>query len=450
MVQPLAFAAGLDPTLFLPQERLSHYSVDGVVPSLAVRPRTGEEVSKVLAAAHSEGLAVVPWGGGTRMALGGVPSAYHLALDITGVDQPVEHSPSDLTVRVGAGVRLSHLQGVLARHGQFLPLDPPLPQRATIGGILATASYGPLCAGYGLPRDMVIGMEVAHTDGTRSRSGGQVVKNVTGYELHRLYTGSLGTLAVIVGAIFKVAPLPKDERTVVAAFPLAEGALGAGLEAVQRGLSPLAVEMFTDAAWSLVPKGALPLAPEGQGAFWLLLRFGGPPPAVARQEQDALALCQRWGAFAYSVEVLKGEQGRALWAGVADWGWAEPVPPLGVRISCLPRQGVQVLALLDRMIEAFSLSPGVAVHGSMGVLRVFWPSDKVLEDTSRVVSALQGLREQVRSLGGRMIVERAPRPVKELLDPWDVSAETLPLHRSLKTQFDPKGILNPGRFVGGI
>lgn len=450
MASSSALAAALAPLLLLPPECRNAYAVDGALPSLVVRPHTVEEVRQTLASAHREGAAVVPWGGGTRMALGAPPRSYDLALDLTGIDQPLEHSPTDMTVRVGAGITLERLQRALRQHGQFLPLDTPLPQRATIGGILASAAYGPLCAGYGFPRDMVIGMAVVHADGTRTKSGGQVVKNVTGYEMHRLYTGSLGTLAVIVEATFKVAPLPREERTVVAAFPSAEGAVGAGLAVVRAGLAPMAVEVLTDSAWHLVPATALPLAPQGHRAFWLLLRFGGPPPAVARQERDALALCQRFGVFPQGIESLAGEQGRALWRGVADLGWGDPQPPLGVRLSALPGQGVSLLALVEEVGTALPPGPALALHTSIGLVRAFWSAGTPLDDPQKVASALHTLRERVHALGGRMVVERAPRPVKQALDPWDTPPETLHVQRSLKAQFDPKGILNPGRFVGGI
>ncbi|MCS7207837.1 MAG: FAD-binding oxidoreductase [Dehalococcoidia bacterium] len=450
MSAPTSLARRLNPSLLHSGERLRGFAVDGLVPRLAVRPRTVEEVAQVLALAHQEGAAVVPWGGGTRMDLGGIPRAYEVALDLTGLHQPLEHSPANLTVRVGAGVTLEHLQKVLGREGQFLPLDPPLPHRATIGGTMASATYGPLCAGYGLPRDLVIGMGVVHADGTRTKSGGQVVKNVTGFEMHRLYTGSLGTLAVITEATFKVAPLPKEERTVVAAFPSAEGAVGAGLETVRIGLAPMAMEVLTDSAWAMVPAPATPLAPQGEKVFWLLVRFGGPPSAVARQEREALAVCERFGVAGGAVEVLKGEQGRALWRGVASWGWGEPYPPLGVRISCLPRQVVEVLQLLESGEQDRGTRPAVAIHASIGVVRVFWPVSPAGENAQDVASALGRLRERVHGLGGRMVVERAPVEVKRLLDPWDVAPETLGLHRALKAQFDPKGVLNAGRFVGGI
>ncbi|GBD11113.1 putative FAD-linked oxidoreductase [bacterium HR23] len=442
---------GLDPALLLPPERRGAYAVDGLLPSLVVRPRSVEEVSTVLAAAFQEGASLVPWGGGTRMALGAVPRSYHLALDMTAIAEPLEHSPANLTVRVGAGITLEHLQKTLRAHGQFLPIDPPLPTRATIGGIMASSAYGPLCAGYGLPRDMVIGIAVVHANGTRTKSGGQVVKNVTGFEMHRLYTGSLGTLGVIVEVAFKVAPLPKEECTLLALFPSAEGALGAGLAVVRAGLSPMAVEVLTASAWPLVYAPTLPLPPKDKRGYWLLLRFGGPPPAVARQERDALALCQRYGAGEDAGEVARGEEARALWRGVADFGWREPQPPLGVRISCLPRQGVQALALLEEVSSVPPLvNPAIALHASAGVLRAFWSGGIPQDAIPEVSNALRTLRERVHALGGRMVLERAPRPLKDLIDPWDVSAETLGLQRSLKAQFDPKGVLNPGRFVGGI
>lgn len=192
----------------LPQEERSLYTVDGIEPATVVLPSTVEELSQLLALANREGVKVVPYGGGTQMTLGNTPDSVDLVAGLSSMNGMIDHQPSDLTATVEAGMTLAKAQDSLAEAGQFLPLQAPSPEKATIGGILAAAHSGPMSLQYGSPRDWLIGIKVVNADGKVTKSGGRVVKNVTGYDMNKLYTGSLGTLGVIVEASFKLAPRP--------------------------------------------------------------------------------------------------------------------------------------------------------------------------------------------------------------------------------------------------
>ena len=157
-------------------------------------------------------------GGGTQRSLGNPPRSYDLALDTRSLDRLIQYEPADLTVTVEAGMSLARLEEILAAEGQFLPLEAPCPSSATVGGMLAAACFGPMSLSYGQPRDWLIGVKVVNADGRVTKGGGQVVKNVTGYDMNKLYTGSLGTLGVIVEASFKVAPKPAVSTTLAAKF----------------------------------------------------------------------------------------------------------------------------------------------------------------------------------------------------------------------------------------
>jgi len=194
------------------------YQLCGQSPRSVIRPRTVEEVAEVLREADRSGWAVVPWGSGAQQGYGEAPSRYDLALDLTGLSGIVRHRPANLTVRVEARIRPADLNAQLAAHGQWLPLDPPPGDSATIGGILATGLSGPLRARYGPPQDLLIGLRAVLADGTIVQGGGEVVKNVAGYDLPRLLCGSLGTLGVIVEAAFKLWPRPKTEATALFGF----------------------------------------------------------------------------------------------------------------------------------------------------------------------------------------------------------------------------------------
>src|SRR3990170_1256374 len=212
------------------------YAVDGMRPTAVARPSKVEEVAATLAEAFRLGAAVIPWGGGTAMTLGNLPRAYHLAVETCSLDRVVEYEPADLTITVEAGVTLDNLQSVLAEHGQSFPLDPPGWREATLGGVLASGATGPSRHAHRPAPGRVLGLRVAHADGRLSRGGGRVVKNVAGYDMPKLYLGSLGTLGVIVEASLKVAPLPESQATWLAPCRSAAQAVSLALEAHSRGL----------------------------------------------------------------------------------------------------------------------------------------------------------------------------------------------------------------------
>ncbi len=422
----------------------SSYAIANAVPLAVALPRTEEEVSAVLAVASRLGAAVAPWGGGTRLGLGNPPARYDLALDMRGLGRVVVHEPSDLTVTVQGGCTLAALQETLAQARQWLPLDPPLPDRATVGGVLATGVGGPLGAAFGLPREMVIGMRAALADGTIVKSGGNVVKNVTGFALDRLHVGGLGTLGVIVEATFKVLPLPRTEATVAARFTDAAAAVAATTAVEAIGFPTLAVELVSDAAWTVMHPGWTPPPPpdaeEGAEAVpghWLISRSAGRPSGVARARDAWAAACESNDAT--EVEWLEDAESSALWGRITDLGWGDGTPLLAVRTAAPPSKGAELLAALGD-------SPSVvALSVTRGVARAAWGASELPDDPA---AYLGELRDAVTALGGSLVVESVA-PI-EGVDPWGPPGEAYEVMRGLKDQYDPKGILNPGRFIGGI
>src|SRR5438445_8673221 len=187
--------------------------VDGVAPVAVVEPGAAEDLAMVLACANRTGLAVIPRGGGTKLDWGNPPRHADLVLSTARLGRVLEHAWGDITATVQAGCTVAQFQRTLAEHGQRLALDPLWPERATIGGILATNDSGALRARFGSLRDLIIGVTLALADGTLARSGGKVVKNVAGYDLPKLAAGSLGTLGVITEAVFRLHPLPHEARS---------------------------------------------------------------------------------------------------------------------------------------------------------------------------------------------------------------------------------------------
>ena len=221
----------------------TQFVIDGQAPEAVVYPTSLEEVSRLLKEANENGRALSPVGHGAFLHLGGVPKRYEQALCTTGLSAIVDYQPTDMTITVGAGLSLAQLQAILGENGQWLPLDPPCPERATVGGVIAANLNGPARFSQGTVRDFLIGIKVVRADGTLIKGGGQVVKNVAGYDLPKLYCGSFGTLGVIVEATFMIRPRPEAQTTLVLTFPSAEKAGEVGLKLTGSDMQPFFLEL---------------------------------------------------------------------------------------------------------------------------------------------------------------------------------------------------------------
>src|SRR5271163_4640323 len=249
-------------------------AVSGITPRLVLEPATEQQLAAILRLANDANLAVIPRGGGTKLSWGNPPARADLILSTTRLNKIIEHVWSDLTVTVEAGCTIQKLQQALAQHGQRLALDPLWPEQATIGGVLSTNDSGSLRLRFGALRDLIIGVTLALPDGTLASSGGKVVKNVAGYDLPKLVTGALGTLAVITRAIFRLHPLPRNAKTLTVS--------GCNLEEMQRII--LAVQDSQLAHTALQAR----VAQDAEPALDIL--FEGTPEGLTAQENQLRAL----------------------------------------------------------------------------------------------------------------------------------------------------------------
>ncbi|HEX2314475.1 MAG TPA: FAD-binding oxidoreductase [Thermomonospora sp.] len=384
------------------REALPEEGVLGVAPSFVAAPRTVTEASGVLRVAAGRGLAVVPRGGETRLDWGGPPARCDLLLDTGRLDRVIEHAAGDLVVKVEAGLPMDRLAAVLAEHGQRLALDVPLPG-STVGGTLAAGAGGPSRLLYGSPRDLLIGVTMVRADGEVAKAGGKVVKNVAGYDLGKLLTGSFGTLGVIVEAAFRLHPLPAAQRYVTRGF---DGVADAH-QAVQRVLHsphvPSAIEI--DRA-------------DGRTTVGVLVE-GVPQGAAAR----ATALADLLGPSASVAEAPP------------PWWGAYPDGNTLVEVTAPP---TALPALAAEVPE------GAVLRGSAGLGS--WHVGLDAAEPEPVAGLLATLR---RTVPGSVVVRYAPQAVREEVDLWG-PVPALPLMRRVKDQFDPAHLLSPGRFVGGI
>jgi glycolate oxidase FAD binding subunit len=410
-------------------EECAAYAIQGVTPVCVAAPGSLEELSATMRLAGEHRVAVAPWGGGTQQRIGAPPTRLDLVLRTERMSQVLIHEPDDLTISVEAGMTLARLREHLARHGQMLPVDPPLPERATIGGLIATAADGPRRLGYGMLRDLLIGITVVEADGRVSRGGGMVVKNVSGFDMMKLYLGSYGTLAVVASANFKLLPAPRAAGSLLCRFDHPARAFDAA-EAIQlTQLTPTAVEYLNGAALSR-------LSATGEGASCaLLVRAEGLPQAVERHVAEVAAIAARHeGDAAVRIE---GADEAGIWARVADLPQTSALAPREavVKLSVLPAD----LGRAAGRVEAFAGAAGTTslIHARAlsGVLYArLGPLEAPM--LHAVLEELPGLQWVATEIGG------TPR--------WGEAPQGLEVMRRIKREFDPHNLLNPGRFVPGV
>ncbi len=424
---------GLGETVPLASTAGDAWAVWGAQPSLVCAPATAEGVAAALASCDRAGAAVIPWGGGTQQRLGSVPERADVVVATRRLNRLLEYEPGDLTITVEAGMRFEELQLVLGQHGQWLPLDPPLLREATVGGVIATNVSGSRRIKEGGPRDLVIGTRVAGVDGMVTRAGGRVVKNVTGYDLNKLHIGALGTLGILVDVTFKVAPRPETERSWVGVFLTAKAAGRTATALLQKPLTPSALDILNHRA---AARAGVPV-PEGQWA--LVGRASGFTPAVDRHLAEFEAAARAEGAL--ESQSLDPEAATRMWAGLmqssAESRWSAEA--LTCRIALPP---TAVGSVCDRLT---GVAPEAAVwtHATGAVFYSLTPEEL---PGCESVADVRALAEQA---GGGLVVESRPSSLAGV-DVWGRPGAPLALMRALKSQYDPHGILNPGRYVGGI
>jgi glycolate oxidase FAD binding subunit len=387
-------------------------AVRGVMPSVVVEPVDAVELARVLKAADDRGLSVVPRGGGTKLLWGNRPRKVDLIVSTKRLAAVVEHAWADLTVTVEAGCTIRMLRETLAMHGQRIAADPLWPDTATVGGVLSTNDTGALRLRFGGWRDLVIGTTIALPDGTLARSGGKVVKNVAGYDLSKLATGALGTLGIITTAIFRVHPVPRVARTL--------SARPSDLTGAQRMMAALQDSRLAHTALQVRASSVEPPSVD--------TLFEGTAAGVDSQVAEARQIAVGAPAVELGPTVWSARQ--ELWTG-ADG----PIIKVSVPFSEIASTLEHVRLLAD---DAGASWMAVFQATGLGWIRFTGP-----RDWPALVRALR-----VKAPAGITLLR--PCADDDGCETWGESGDALPLMAAVKRQFDPNGILNPGRFVGGI
>jgi glycolate oxidase FAD binding subunit len=446
---------------------LAACEVDGRSPSAILQPNSAAEIAEILRFASAERLALIPTGGRTHLGIGMPPRHYDLALDLSRMNRILVYEPRDLTLGIEPGGTCADLDRELRQKGQFLPIAPPFGDRATLGGMVAAGMDSPLRYGYGATRDFLLGVEFVTGEGLISKSGGRVVKNVTGYDLHKLFVGSLGTLGIITRLNFRTFPLPPRRQMFVIAFDGPSLAFEFCRSLVKSPLDPKVLEILDRGTAALFQARGVDFLPSGS---WIVaVEAAGHESVLARHERDLASISRE--ARAAGFVSLQESQRERLFACLSEF------PPIALaanrtavifRVSILPSAMPSLLEEIRSLADDHGLTCAILIR-ALGVVYVALLSpeqspersltgatitlvEPPLEANTRspLINCSRSMVDLFISQSALPTIERCPLDVKTALDVWPPPGTENEIAQRLKRVFDPREILSPGRFRGGI
>lgn len=413
---------------------LTPFAIDGIRPAISVRPESAEEISAILKLANSHALTVVPAGGFTQQSFGNTPEQVDILLRTDRLNQIAHYDPGDLTIGVAAGMRVVEVKNNVAADGLMLPLDVPQVQNATIGGLLATASFGPLKHGFGSARDFCIGISFVTGDGIVVKAGGRVVKNVAGYDLMKLLIGSHGTLGVILSANFKLFPAPRQSRTFLAEFASLDDTLRFRDKVFNSPLSPICLELIS-------PYAQRYLGADSTEDWTIAIRTSGSDAVQARYRSELRA------AVCHEID---GDDESLFWRMVQDFSetvHGQHMNTLTMWLHMPPSFVKETLASAEKIATDNNfLLTTVGTPCTASFVLCLVPLLVDPPSAMQFANAISAIRGALPP-DSAAIVTKCPREVKAHIDVWGSSSNDLNAMRTVKGALDPKGILNRGRFL---
>lgn len=424
----------------------ARFVVDEMVPPRAFAPSTKEEVGEVLREANAREWSVVPFGGGSHQHIGNLFPRYDAVLSLEKLNQIPEYEPQDLVVKVEAGCRLVSLQNRLAQDRLYLPIDPFGFEQATMGGIVATNIAGPLRFGQGTIRDYLIGISLVQPDGKWTKFGARVVKNVTGYDMCKLYVGSFGTLGVLTDFFFKLKPLPPFSKTVAVVLKdLAQAQVGME-KLIHSPLTPAALELVNPAGAKIFNE--LLLLVQDSDHYVFLLRFMDLEKAV---DWQVARLEESWKEiFTQGVVVSSPSEQEQIWGLLREdtrWVNSGNTPKLKLKVNCGCSRMVDCIRRLESCGKERSSSVLIKAHAGSGIIRAFYDYDPSPVAIQAMADHIRALRMHLRPARGTVILESAPASLKKSVDIWGYEYKDKSLMQAIRNQFDPHKILNPKRYI---
>lgn len=433
---------------YVKQEQLE---INGVIPAVSILPGSGEEIAAVLRLANEYGLVVAPAGAFNRQHTGSIPERIDVLLRTSRLNQIRQYDPGDLTIGVGAGLGLAEMQHALGEHQQWIPYDPPHQRTSTLGGLLATSAFGPLKSGSGGLRDFCIGIQFVTADGTVAKAGGNVVKNVAGYDLMKLLIGSYGSLAVITGANFKVFPKPRQTRTFVCSFHSLQDALTFRNQVQHSPLWPMCLELISPGALEYLCDPPVAHDPDEYSPeqpvsppfreWQIVVRVAG--------SDNVLTRCRRELGSAVTRE-LEGVPETQFWSWVSEFESSvlnRHQNAMIVYTHTTIQNTEQAVQALERSASDYNFLSAMVGRAATGSLVMgFIPLAVGPPSAMQFANCASAFRALLPA-GSSAIVTHCPKEAKTHFDVWGSTPTDLELMRGIKQALDPKKILNRGRFI---
>lgn len=437
----------------------AEYAVDEVIPAAVAKPSSVEELCEIVRFAAREKLALIPCGNRTKMDIGMPPARYDLALDMTSLNKIAHYDPGDLTVSTDAGANFSDLAAPLYKQKQFLPLSVPFYFESTIGGIIASGVDSSLRHSYGTARDFLIGAEFVDGTGHLCRSGGRVVKNVTGYDLHKLLIGSLGTLAIITRLNFRTFPAAPASRGFVASFPAPDDAFAFAKLVESSALRPASIDLvspqlmqlFVDAEKNSPEPPAARLQEKIPAGSWhLCISVEGIPEVCGRASRDFAQLTATPTAKPTQVLTLDESEGADLWhyLGQSIPLLLESSPSATIlKIAVLPNRIPILLQGLHALANQASFSHAVLARACGILYFALLPPSGDSSSVAQLAKAASAILALCTAENASVTLPWCPTALKRAINIWGPQRDDFALMRSLKFAFDPENLFSPGRFV---
>jgi glycolate oxidase FAD binding subunit len=387
------------------------------IPLPIVLPTSTAELAELVTSASQSKSPLIVAGNSSKLNWGGIVQGAQSIVSTQKLERLIAHAVGDLTITVEAGMKFAKLQEILAIAGQFLPLDPAYPNISTIGGIIATADTGSLRHRYGGVRDLLLGISFVRADGKIAKAGGRVVKNVAGYDMMKLFTGSYGTLGILTEVTLRVYPLPANSGTIILTGAV-DGLRNVAKILLASTLTPIAIDMLSTAFSQHLEISNTPS---------LVVKFTTIPESITQQSKQLLSIGK---GFGLKGGTWQGTQEQQLWNGIQMGIWGDAL--IGCKLGVRSTAALDTIELLDRLSAN---TAKCVIHLSSGI------GAFALSDSSQI----KPLRTHCEANGGFLSVLQAPVDIKQQIDVWGYRGNAVPLMREIKQQFDPTGILNPGK-----
>lgn len=433
-------------------EKLKGYAVDGKVPGAVVSPGSIDEASKILAYAHTEKLAVMPRGGGTKITQGNPPAGeIDIVISTLRLNRVNDCDTANLTLSAQSGLPLEEVQRMLAKEGKgyFLPIDPPFTKEATLGGIVAANASGPSRYMYGSIRDLILGIKSVSPNGDIVVSGGKVVKNVTGYDMNKIHIGALGTLGLICEVTCRLLPLPEEAATLVIPFKAIDKAGSFIHHIVHSSYIPVSIEIMDAISATRFSKA---FTVPASGGYVVALGLEGVTEVVERQITDIGKLGKDKGSE--ETTVLQGKDHDSFTKTRRDYSpylQKDYSNLIVLKSNFVISRYMEMITKCEGLAKEAGLDVANVCHAGNGILYTYLLiGDELQSKLDVVTGVIKKLREEAMKFSGGLVIEATPTFVKEKINVWGERRSDYAVMRSLKDTIDPEGIFCPGRFVGSI